>query len=128
MPRNTAAIVTSHDPLNNVAGAWDIALQAAKNGAADAKATAEKALPAASRLLSRMVYATSYSISYGVVFPVVLIAKSIPTNNAVVHGFLDGARAANDWVDQLKHRGTEQPAVAPPSRPPASKTRNKGAR
>jgi hypothetical protein len=48
------------------------------------------------------VYATSYTLSYGVVFPVVLIVKSIPVNNAVVHGLVDGARAAVDMVDQLK--------------------------
>ena len=62
----------------------------------------EKALPAASRFLSRFVYTTSYTFSYGVVFPAVLIAKSIPSNNAIVHGFIDGARAATDTVDQWK--------------------------
>ena len=37
-----------------------------------------------------------------IVFPAVLIAKSVPANNAVVHGFVDGARAASDTVDQMK--------------------------
>jgi len=47
-----------------------------------------------------------------------LIAKSIPTNNAVVHGFVDGARAASDTVDQMKGRPLALPAKAPrlPSR------------
>ncbi len=62
----------------------------------------EKALPAASRFLSRFIYTTSYTFSYGVVFPAVLIAKSIPSDNAVVHGLVDGARAASDTVDQWK--------------------------
>ena len=50
------------------------------------------------------IYTTCYAISYGVVFPTVLIAKSIPTDNAVVNGFVDGARAASDMVEQLKSR------------------------
>ena len=95
---------TAGDPLKSVADALETAVQAAKDGAADARATVEKALPAASRFLSRFVYTTCYTFSYGVVFPTVLIAKSIPTNNAVVNGFVDGARAASDMVDQLKSR------------------------
>src|SRR5271169_7225375 len=104
MPKNMAAKTSSGDPLKTVADALDTAVKAAKDGAADAKATAGKVLPAASRFLSRFVYTTSYTFSYGVVFPAVLIAKSIPANNAVVHGFVDGAQAASDMVDQLKSR------------------------
>ena len=68
-------------------------MQAAKDGAADARATVDKVLPAASRFLSRFAYTTSYAISYGVVFATVLLAKSIPTNNAVVHGMVDGTQS-----------------------------------
>ena len=91
MSENVAAEASSVDPLKTVADALETAVQAAKDGAADAKATVEKALPAASRFLSRFVYTTSYTFSYGIVFPAMLIAKSIPTNNAMVHGFIDGA-------------------------------------
>jgi hypothetical protein len=56
----------------------------------------------------------SYSFSYGCVFPVAFIAKSVPADNAIVNGMVDGARAANDWVDELKHRKPEpEPAPAP---------------
>jgi len=104
MSENVAAEASSVDPLKTVADALETAVRAAKDGAADAKATVEKALPAASRFLSRFVYTTSYTLSYGIVFPAVLIAKSIPTNNAMVHGFIDGARAATETVNQLKSR------------------------
>ena len=104
MSENVAAEASSVDPLKTVADALETAVQAAKDGAADAKATVEKALPAASRFLSRFVYTTSYTFSYGIVFPAVLIAKSIPTNNAMVHGFIDSARAATETVEQLKSR------------------------
>ena len=109
MPRNVAAKASSRDPLKTVADALDTAVKAAKDGAADAKATAGKVLPAAGRFLSRFVYTTSYTFSYGVVFPAMLLAKSIPPNNAIVHGLVHGAHAANDLVVQMKHRRLEAP-------------------
>ena len=111
MSKNVAAKPLSRDPLRTVADALDTAVKAAKDGAADAKATAGKMLPAAGQFLSRFVYTTSYTFSYGVVFPAMLIAKSIPTNNAIVHGFVDGAHAASDTVVQMKTRRSEVPAA-----------------
>jgi hypothetical protein len=103
MSENLVTEASSLDPLKSVADALETAVQAAKDGAADARLAVEKALPAASRFVSRFVYTTSYTFSYGVVFPAVLIAKSIPSNNALVHGLVDGARAASDTVDQWKN-------------------------
>jgi len=120
MAKAGAANSSSPDPLKAVADALDKAVKKAKSGAADAKAATGKALPAAGRFLSWCVYNTSYVLSYGVVFPAVVIAKSIPANNAVVHGFVDGARAASETVDQWKHRQLEPPAKSRPS--PAKST------
>ena len=47
MSDNVAAEASSVDPLKTVADALETAVQAAKDGAADAKATVDKALPAA---------------------------------------------------------------------------------
>jgi hypothetical protein len=102
MSDNLVSGVSAADSLKSVADALETAVQAAKDGAADARSTVEKAIPAASRFLSRFVYTTTYTFSYGVVFPAVLIARSIPSDNAVVHGFVDGARAACDSVDKWK--------------------------
>jgi hypothetical protein len=102
MSDNSVAGIGTGDPLKSVADALETAVQAAKDGAADARSAVDKALPAASRFLSRFIYTTSYTFSYGVVFPVVLIAKSIPSDNAIVHGFVDGAKAATDTVEQWK--------------------------
>lgn len=123
MPRNVAAKTSSHDPLKTVADALDTAVKAAKDGATDAKATAGKVLPAAGRFLSRFVYTTSYTFSYGVVFPAMLLAKSIPPNNAIVHGLVDGANAASDLVLQMKYRRLEPPTQ--PVRSCAAKTKGK---
>ena len=88
---------------------------------------AGNAIPAAGRFLSRLVYTMSYSLSYGTVFPVAFVAKSVPANNALVNGLVDGARAATDWVEELKHRAPE-PATPPRSaagRSTAKTTRKK---
>src|SRR5215467_8325883 len=92
------------DPLTAVADAMEVAVKAAKEGAEDARTKAAKALPAAGPMLSRLVYNTCYAISYGVVFPTVFVARSIPPNNAAVHGFVDGAHAAIDMVREMKNR------------------------
>ncbi len=120
MSKNGFVTPGSRDTLRTVADAWDIAMQAAKDGASSATAMAEQALPATSRFLSRMVYAMSYSFSYGCVFPVAYVAKSLPANNAVMNGIVDGARAANDWVDELKH---SEPAPPPAAKRSKARTR-----
>jgi hypothetical protein len=125
MSKSVAAKTSARDPLKTVADALDTAVKAAKDGAADAKATAGKMLPAAGRFLSRFVYTTSYTFSYGVVFPAVLIAKSIPANNAIVHGFVDGAHAASDTVVQMKTRRMELPAAASRTRTSTRSTKPK---
>jgi hypothetical protein len=128
MSKNVAAKTSSRDPLRTIADALDTAVKAAKDGAVDAKATAGKMLPAAGRFLSRFVYTTSYTFSYGVVFPAVLIAKSIPANNAIVHGFVDGAHAASDTVVQMKTRRLEPPAAPARTRTRSTKTKRKTTR
>jgi hypothetical protein len=92
------------DPLRAVADAMDAAVQAAKEGGDRALATASDIVPAVGQFLSQAVYKTCYSVSFCAVFPMVLIARSIPRDNAAVHGFIDGARAAIDLVDQMKSR------------------------
>ena len=111
MSENVAAEAASSDPLKNVADAMETALQAAKDGASDARATVEKAMPAVGRFMSRLVYTTCYTVSYGVVFPTVLVARSIPGNNAMVNGLVDGAKAARDAVDQIKAKPIIEPAA-----------------
>jgi hypothetical protein len=106
-----SAAAAESDPLKAVADAMDAAVEAAKQGAIKAGETATGLAPAVGDGISTAVYRTSYAISYGVVFPALLIARAIPTNNAVVHGLVDGARAA---MDSLKESKTEpEPEAAP---------------
>jgi hypothetical protein len=85
----------------------DEALQAVQHAVVDAKAGFDKGLPGVKRFVSRFVYTTCYTISYGVVFPSVLVARSIPKDNPIVRGLIDGARGAVDMVHEIKKRNLE---------------------
>jgi hypothetical protein len=100
------------DPAAAASGALDLVTRATREGAADARAAADRTLAATSRFLSRFVYTTCYTVSYGVVFPTMLLARSIPRDNAAVRGLTDGARAAILEVDRLRGSASESPAEA----------------
>ena len=117
MPKNGFVAPARQDAFRTVADAWDIAVQAVKDGASHATAMAGNAIPDTGRFLSRMVYTMSYSFSYGCVFPVAFVAKSLPSDNAIVTGMVDGARAASDWAQELKHRKPEPAPRAKRGRP-----------
>lgn len=100
MQDEATRIETPHsaDPLRSAADAMALALQAAKDGAADAQERVNEAMPAIGEFVSRLTYTTCYAVSYGVVFPSLLIARAVPKENAIVNGFVDGARAARDAI------------------------------
>jgi hypothetical protein len=89
----------SADPLRTAADAMTLALQAAKDGAADAQHRVNEMMPAIGGFLNRLTYTTCYAVSYGVVFPTLFVARAVPKDNAIVHGLVDGARAARDALD-----------------------------
>ena len=103
MAESTAAAgLDSSDPLKSVADALETAFQAVKNGSTHATAAAENALPAATRFVAHLAYTTSYTLTFGVVFPSMMIAKSIPADNAIIRGITDGAHDAIEKIDGLK--------------------------
>jgi hypothetical protein len=99
---NEAVSPVTNDPLQAVADALDAAVQTAKGGVEDARATASNALPALSSFISDITYKTCYTVSYGIVFPTMLVVRAIPKENAAAKGLIDGARAAIDLVDEIK--------------------------
>jgi hypothetical protein len=119
MSDNASVEAHASDPLKTVADAMENAVRAAKEGASDARAKVDQAFPAVNRFVSRLVYTTCYTVSYGVVFPSVLVARSIPKNNPIVHGLIDGAHAATDMVDEMKKRKLEAKAAGIEATPPA---------
>jgi hypothetical protein len=107
------AAASTNDPVKTVANAMEAAIRAARDGAIDAKAAAEKTIPKVTRFASRFVYTACYTISYGVVFPAVLLSRAIPRNNAAARGLADGARAAIDMVDDLRARRSGTATAGP---------------
>ena len=93
------------DPLRSAADAMALALQAAKDGAADAQERVTEMMPAIGGFVSRLTYTTCYAVSYGVVFPTLLVARAVPKDNAIVNGFVDGARAARDAIGTRQSEG-----------------------
>jgi hypothetical protein len=87
------------DPLKTAADAMSQAVQAARDGAADAQTRVAEMMPAVSGFVSRLVYTTSYAVSFGVVFPTLFVVQVIPKDNALVYGLVDGARAARDALN-----------------------------
>jgi hypothetical protein len=106
-----AEVTGENDPLKTVADALEAAVQAAKDGASNAREAASNFLPESGNVLSQLAYKTCYAVSYGLVFPSVLLAQSIPQNNAFVHGLLDGAHAAKDMVAEMKSKTESEPTV-----------------
>lgn len=111
---------SQNEVFEKVAVAMASAAEAMKSGAADGRDAAARALPRAQLALSKTVYSTSYYLSYGIVFPTLMLTSIVPRNNALVHGMIDGARAAHDAVDSLRaqraaERETQldQPVIAP---------------
>jgi hypothetical protein len=83
-------------------GTMYLAVRAARQGAVDARAAAERFSATGGLFLARFVYTTCYVASYGVVFPTVMIARSIPRENAAVRGLIDGAGAAKRRAEALR--------------------------
>jgi hypothetical protein len=95
----TSTETPSADPLRSVGDEMVRALQGIKDGAADAQDRVGEMMPAIGGFLSRLTYTTCYAVSYGVVFPTLLVARAVPKDNAIVNGFVDGARAARDAIE-----------------------------
>jgi len=113
------------DPLKSVAQALQTAAAAVRDGAGDATARVREGLPEAGKFVSRFVYASCYFASYGVVFPTVFVASFVPGMGPIAAGLSDGAKAASDYVGEMRAKTacTEIAAVSPPPETvaPASK-------
>jgi len=105
------------DPLKSVAAAMANAADAVRDGASDAAARVQKAIPAANEFVGRCVYSSCYFLSYGVVFPTMFVANFVPGMSSVAAGLTDGAAAANDYVHELRSKTCAKKAAkltAPP--------------
>jgi hypothetical protein len=51
------------------------------------------------RSLAKLAYTSAYACSYGVTYAAVFLANALPSDNAMMRGFSDGARAAIDALE-----------------------------
>jgi uncharacterized MAPEG superfamily protein len=100
------------DPLKSVATAMANAAEAVRDGASDAAAKVQTALPATGKFVSRFVYSTCYFASYGVVFPTLFVANVVPGLGTIADGLTDGAAAASDVVHEMKSKRAAKKAAA----------------
>jgi hypothetical protein len=77
------------------------AKSAMESGIADARASVEESWPRITEAVGKGVYNSAYGLAFGLSFPVLLIAKTIPQNNSIVWGLVDGAKAANNYCDRV---------------------------
>ena len=82
------------EPLQNARQVIGSAMETVRPGAADAHERITGAMPPFGEFLGRVVYTASYGLSFGIVFPAMLAARSVPMDNALGHGLMDGAAAA----------------------------------
>jgi hypothetical protein len=104
-----AQIGGNFEPVGSASRAIESVGHAAKDVATGACEAATRTWSATGPFISRCVYTTCYTISYGVVFPAMLLAHSIPRNNAAVRGLIDGAHAAIQKADEIGVAGLEAP-------------------
>lgn len=103
---------TRPDPFASVADALREAIHSADEGAAKSKAKDQPkaSAPDVMHSLSRFAYTGSYMVAYGVVYASVFVAKSLPQDNPVMEGFIDGGKAAIDAVNDAKGAKADTPA------------------
>lgn len=122
MSEATVTTRDESDPLRAVAEAMQAAADSVRHGAEQAGAAVNdavhEALPEAAPWLSKVVYHSSYGLAYGVVFPAMVLARAVPKDNPIVHGFVDGARAAIDMVNEIRPASPVGPAEPAPTEPP----------
>jgi hypothetical protein len=90
------------DPLHSVADAMREAIDKASEDATQTRERITQAGAGVTHSLSRFAYTSSYMVSYGIVYLTVFVARSIPEDNPVVEGFIDGGRAAMEALNEAK--------------------------
>lgn len=96
------AMVMSVDQTTstNSQGVLAATRNAVESGIADARASVEETWPKITEAVGKGVYNSAYGVAFGLSFSVLLLAKTIPQNNCLVWGFVDGARAASAYCER----------------------------
>lgn len=90
------------DPLRSISEAMRAAINTASEDATKARERMREAGAGVTHSASRFAYTSSYMVSYGIVYATVFLAKSVPQDNPIVEGFIDGGRAAMEALNEAK--------------------------
>src|SRR5512139_4113630 len=96
------ATIEESDPLRSISDAMRDAINTATEDATKAREKLREAGAGVGNSVSRFAYTSSYMVSYGIVYATVFVARSIPQDNPIVQGCLDGGRAAMDALNEAK--------------------------
>lgn len=90
--------------------------------AAKSKSILQQAVPVTQQVLTSAVYHGSYYLAFGVTFPTLFAVHLIPGGRRMVSGIVDGAIAANDYLEKLEtaKSGSSKVATATSSESPAT--------
>ena len=79
--------------------------------AAKSKSLVQQVVPATQLALTSAAYHSGYYLAFGVTFPTLFAVHMIPGGRRMVSGFVDGAVAARDYLDNLEASKVVQPAA-----------------
>ena len=96
----TMSLAVPQTNSNGASGFLTTTRNAVEAGIADARASVEEAWPKITEAVGNGMYNSAYGIAFGLSFPILLIAKTIPQNNCVVWGLVDGAKAARKQTER----------------------------
>lgn len=75
------------------------------------KSILQQAGPVTQQVLTSAVYNGSYYLAFGVAFPTLFAVHLIPGGRRMVSGIVDGAIAANDYLEKLETAKSGRSAV-----------------
>lgn len=90
------------DGVASLSTVWAV-MEAARAGAADARAAARGFLPATGAAISGGLHAAGFAVGYLTTFPALMLARVVPANNAVAYGLADGGRAGFDLARSTRY-------------------------
>jgi hypothetical protein len=79
--------------------------------ATKSKSLVSQVVPATQLALTSAAYHGGYYLAFGVTFPTLFAVHMIPGGRRMVSGFVDGALAARDYLDNLEASKAAKPAA-----------------
>jgi hypothetical protein len=110
-PLDAASAESAGSTAAPVAAAPSSAMGLLRQTAEKSKSILQQAGPVTQQVLTSAVYNGSYYLAFGVTFPTLFAVHLIPGGRRMVSGIVDGAIAANDYLEKLETAKSGRSAV-----------------